>query len=56
MTNMRDIHLQMASDFAQAEAILRELLAHEDAFEIVTFSDTQKAPRGFAYDTQTAFA
>ena len=37
-------------------ALLRELLAHEDAYEIVTFNDTQKAPRGFAYDTQTAFA
>jgi UDP-3-O-[3-hydroxymyristoyl] N-acetylglucosamine deacetylase len=36
--------------------LLRELLAHEDAFEIVTFEDTQKAPRGFAFDTQTAFA
>ena len=36
--------------------LLRELLAHEDAFEIVTFDDTQKAPRGFAFDTQTAFA
>jgi UDP-3-O-[3-hydroxymyristoyl] N-acetylglucosamine deacetylase len=37
-------------------ALLRELLAHEDAYEIVTFDDPQKAPRGFAYDTQTAFA
>ncbi|MFM0595598.1 MULTISPECIES: UDP-3-O-acyl-N-acetylglucosamine deacetylase [Paraburkholderia] len=37
-------------------ALLRELLAHEDAYEIVTFDDTQKAPRGFAYETQTAFA
>jgi len=34
----------------------RELLAHEDSYEIVTFDDTQKAPRGFAYETQTAFA
>jgi UDP-3-O-[3-hydroxymyristoyl] N-acetylglucosamine deacetylase len=32
------------------------LLAHEDAYEIVTFEDTKKAPRGFAFDTQTAFA
>ena len=37
-------------------ALLRELLAHEDAYEIVTFDDQQKAPRGFAYETQTAFA
>nr|WKF57389.1 UDP-3-O-acyl-N-acetylglucosamine deacetylase [Paraburkholderia busanensis] len=37
-------------------ALLRELLAHEDAYEIVTFDDTQKAPRGFAYEMQTAFA
>ena len=37
-------------------ALLRELLAHEDSYEIVTFDDPQKAPRGFAYDTQTAFA
>jgi UDP-3-O-[3-hydroxymyristoyl] N-acetylglucosamine deacetylase len=37
-------------------ALLRELLAHEDSYEIVTFDDTQKAPRGFAYETQTAFA
>jgi len=37
-------------------ALLRELLAHEDAYEVVTFEDTQKAPRGFAYETQTAFA
>jgi UDP-3-O-[3-hydroxymyristoyl] N-acetylglucosamine deacetylase len=36
--------------------LLRELLAHEDAYEIVTFEDTQKAPRGFGYDAQTAFA
>jgi UDP-3-O-[3-hydroxymyristoyl] N-acetylglucosamine deacetylase len=36
--------------------LLRELLAHEDSYEIVTFDDPQKAPRGFAYDTQTAFA
>jgi UDP-3-O-[3-hydroxymyristoyl] N-acetylglucosamine deacetylase len=36
--------------------LLRELLAHEDAYEIVTFDDKQKAPRGFAFDTQTAFA
>ncbi|HDR9209825.1 TPA: UDP-3-O-acyl-N-acetylglucosamine deacetylase [Burkholderia vietnamiensis] len=37
-------------------ALLRELLAHEDAYEIVTFDDPQSAPKGFAFDTQTAFA
>ena len=36
--------------------LLRELLAHEDSYEIVTFNDPQQAPRGFTYDTQTAFA
>jgi UDP-3-O-[3-hydroxymyristoyl] N-acetylglucosamine deacetylase len=36
--------------------LLRELLAHEDAYEFVTFEDMQAAPRGFAFDTQTAFA
>ncbi|MCU9957761.1 MULTISPECIES: UDP-3-O-acyl-N-acetylglucosamine deacetylase [Burkholderia] len=37
-------------------ALLRELLAHEDAYEIVTFDDPQTAPSGFAFDAQTAFA
>lgn len=37
-------------------ALLRELLAHEDAYELVTFDDPQEAPRGFGYDAQTAFA
>ncbi|BBO60277.1 UDP-3-O-acyl-N-acetylglucosamine deacetylase [Mycoavidus sp. B2-EB] len=37
-------------------ALLRELFAHEDAYEIVTFEDSRKAPRGFAFDVQTAFA
>jgi len=37
-------------------ALLRELLANEDAYEIVTFDDMQKAPRGFGYEAQTAFA
>ncbi|AZQ49998.1 MULTISPECIES: UDP-3-O-acyl-N-acetylglucosamine deacetylase [Burkholderia] len=37
-------------------ALLRELLAHEDAYEIVTFDDPQAAPKGFAFDAQTAFA
>ncbi|WP_338926344.1 UDP-3-O-acyl-N-acetylglucosamine deacetylase [Mycetohabitans endofungorum] len=37
-------------------ALLRELLAHEDAYEIVTFADQKAAPRGFAYDPQTVYA
>ena len=37
-------------------ALLRELLANEDAYEIVTFDDPQAAPKGFAFDAQTAFA
>lgn len=37
-------------------ALLRELLANQDAYEIVSFDDPQKAPGGFAFDTQTAFA
>jgi UDP-3-O-[3-hydroxymyristoyl] N-acetylglucosamine deacetylase len=37
-------------------ALLRELLAQQDAYEIVTFDDPQSAPSGFAFDTQTAFA
>lgn len=36
-------------------ALLRELLTHEDAYEIVTFSDQKAAPRGFAYDPQAVF-
>jgi UDP-3-O-[3-hydroxymyristoyl] N-acetylglucosamine deacetylase len=28
--------------------LLRELLAHKDAYEVVTFEDEKKAPRGFA--------
>ncbi|MEA3121201.1 MAG: UDP-3-O-[3-hydroxymyristoyl] N-acetylglucosamine deacetylase, partial [Paraburkholderia sp.] len=36
--------------------LLRELLAHEEAYEIVTFEDAQHAPRGFGYEVQTAFA
>ncbi|MDE1183208.1 UDP-3-O-acyl-N-acetylglucosamine deacetylase [Paraburkholderia sp.] len=36
--------------------LLRELLKHEDAYEIVTFEDKEKAPRGFGYEAQTAFA
>ncbi|KDB07006.1 UDP-3-O-(3-hydroxymyristoyl) N-acetylglucosamine deacetylase [Burkholderia sp. lig30] len=37
-------------------ALLRALLAQKDAYEIVTFADSQSAPSGFAFDTQTAFA
>ncbi|KVN94335.1 UDP-3-O-[3-hydroxymyristoyl] N-acetylglucosamine deacetylase [Burkholderia ubonensis] len=37
-------------------ALLRELLANEDAYEIVTFDDPQSAPSGFGFDAQTAFA
>ncbi|KNH10149.1 UDP-3-O-[3-hydroxymyristoyl] N-acetylglucosamine deacetylase [Candidatus Burkholderia brachyanthoides] len=41
---------------AMNNMLLRELLKNEDAYEIVTFEDMQKAPRGFGFDTQTAFA
>jgi UDP-3-O-[3-hydroxymyristoyl] N-acetylglucosamine deacetylase len=37
-------------------ALLRELLSREDAYEIVTFDDQQQAPRGFSFDAQTALA
>ncbi|WP_334016752.1 UDP-3-O-acyl-N-acetylglucosamine deacetylase [Burkholderia gladioli] len=37
-------------------ALLRELLAHEDAYEIVTFDDLKAVPRGFGFEAQTAFA
>jgi UDP-3-O-[3-hydroxymyristoyl] N-acetylglucosamine deacetylase len=37
-------------------ALLRELLSREDAYEIVTFDDQQAAPRGFSFDAQTALA
>jgi UDP-3-O-[3-hydroxymyristoyl] N-acetylglucosamine deacetylase len=36
-------------------ALLRELLAHEDAYEVITFEDQKTAPRGFSFDAQTAF-
>ena len=36
-------------------ALLRELLAHEDAYEVISFEDQQAAPRGFSFDAQTAF-
>jgi len=31
------------------------LLAHEDAYEVISFEDQQAAPRGFSFDAQTAF-
>ncbi|MEX3605999.1 MAG: UDP-3-O-acyl-N-acetylglucosamine deacetylase [Burkholderia sp.] len=37
-------------------ALLRELLAHEDAYEIATFDDLKAAPSGFGFEVQTAFA
>lgn len=37
-------------------ALLRELLAHKEAYEIVSFEDQQTAPRGFSFDAQTALA
>ncbi|TKI20626.1 UDP-3-O-[3-hydroxymyristoyl] N-acetylglucosamine deacetylase, partial [Bacillus pumilus] len=37
-------------------ALLRELLAHEDAYEVLSFDDVRHAPRGFGYEAQTAFA
>ena len=33
---------------ARQEYRLRELLAHKDAYEIVTFEDEKRAPKGFA--------
>lgn len=36
--------------------LLREMFAHEDAYEIVTFDDIQKAPKGFALDVQSVYA
>ncbi len=36
------------SGHAMNNKLLRELLAHEDAWEVVTFEDEKKAPRGFA--------
>jgi UDP-3-O-[3-hydroxymyristoyl] N-acetylglucosamine deacetylase len=37
-------------------ALLRALLAQQDACEIVSFDDGRNAPRGFGYDAQTALA
>ncbi|CAN7470786.1 UDP-3-O-acyl-N-acetylglucosamine deacetylase [Polaromonas sp. LjRoot131] len=36
------------SGHAMNNKLLRELLAHKDAYEVVTFADEKKAPRGFA--------
>ncbi len=36
------------SGHALNNKLLRELLLHEDAYEIVTFDDAKRAPRGFA--------
>ena len=36
------------SGHALNNKLLRELLSHEDAWEVVTFDDEKKAPRGFA--------
>jgi len=36
-------------------ALLREMLACEDAFDTVTFHDATLAPQGFTFDTQTTF-
>jgi UDP-3-O-[3-hydroxymyristoyl] N-acetylglucosamine deacetylase len=36
------------SGHAMNNKLLRELLAHSDAYEIVTFDDERRAPRGFA--------
>ena len=36
------------SGHAMNNQLLRELLRHEDAYEIVTFEDEKRAPRGFA--------
>jgi UDP-3-O-[3-hydroxymyristoyl] N-acetylglucosamine deacetylase len=36
------------SGHAMNNKLLRELLSHQDAYEVVTFEDEKKAPRGFA--------
>ncbi len=36
------------SGHALNNKLLREMLAHEDAYEVVTFEDEKKAPQGFA--------
>jgi UDP-3-O-[3-hydroxymyristoyl] N-acetylglucosamine deacetylase len=35
------------SGHALNNKLLRELLAHSDAYEVVTFDDEKRAPRGF---------
>ncbi|SDV49581.1 UDP-3-O-acyl-N-acetylglucosamine deacetylase [Chitinasiproducens palmae] len=37
-------------------ALLRNLFAQPDAYEIVSFDDVKAAPRGFAFEPQMAFA
>ncbi|MEP6771727.1 MAG: UDP-3-O-acyl-N-acetylglucosamine deacetylase, partial [Polaromonas sp.] len=36
------------SGHAMNNKLLRELLSHKDAYEVVTFEDEKKAPQGFA--------
>ncbi len=36
------------SGHALNNQLLRELLSHKDAYEVVTFDDEKQAPRGFA--------
>ena len=36
------------SGHALNNRLLRELLSHEDAWELVTFEDERQAPQGFA--------
>jgi UDP-3-O-[3-hydroxymyristoyl] N-acetylglucosamine deacetylase len=36
------------SGHALNNKLLRELLAHQDAYDIVTFDDEKRAPRGLA--------
>jgi UDP-3-O-[3-hydroxymyristoyl] N-acetylglucosamine deacetylase len=36
------------SGHALNNKLLRELLAHEDSWEVVTFEDVRQAPAGFA--------
>lgn len=36
------------SGHAMNNKLLRELLAHQDAYEVVTFADVKRAPQGFA--------
>jgi UDP-3-O-[3-hydroxymyristoyl] N-acetylglucosamine deacetylase len=36
------------SGHAMNNVLLRELLAHPDAWDVVTFEDEKRAPKGFA--------